>query len=166
MRGVRGRCGEAWHSLLRRDAARTFPLTHWPRFRRGRSVNYHGIEFGGAAFRVPDRQVCASIYDDTKQVKRIQVWKIVSPFRVRANCPRLLINNEKVGMQDRLSRFLGLRQGLVFDSRSTHSGRDVAWLGDCDTGCQLLADKLGWGVKLAYFFILIARAFILYVSVN
>lgn len=53
-------------------------------------------------------------------------------------------------MQDRLSRFLGLRQGLVFDSRSAHSGRDIAWLGDCDTGCQLLADKLGWGVKLAH----------------
>ncbi|XP_032684679.1 NAD-dependent protein deacetylase sirtuin-2 isoform X2 [Odontomachus brunneus] len=78
---------------------------------------------------------------------------VVQPFaslidRVRPNCPRLLINNEKVGMQDRLSRFLGLRQGLVFDSRSTHSGRDIAWLGDCDTGCQLLADKLGWGDEL------------------
>lgn len=46
-------------------------------------------------------------------------------------------------MQDRLSRLLGLRQGLIFDSRT---GRDVAWLGDCDTGCQLLAEKLGWGV--------------------
>lgn len=55
-------------------------------------------------------------------------------------------------MQDRLSRFLGLRQGLVFDSKSTHSGRDVAWLGDCDTGCLLLANKLGWGVKLTYFY--------------
>lgn len=72
----------------------------------------------------------------------------ILPFlRVRTTCPRLLINNEKVGMQDRLSRFLGLRQGLVFDSKSTHGGRDVAWLGDCDTGCQLLADKLDWGVK-------------------
>ncbi|XP_011871958.1 PREDICTED: NAD-dependent protein deacetylase sirtuin-2 isoform X2 [Vollenhovia emeryi] len=78
---------------------------------------------------------------------------VVQPFasivdRVRASCPRLLINNEKVGMQDRLSRFLGLRQGLVFDNKSTHGGRDVAWLGDCDTGCQLLADKLGWGDEL------------------
>lgn len=68
--------------------------------------------------------------------------------RVRNTCPRLLINNEKVGTQDRLSRFLGLRQGLVFDVKSAHGGRDVAWLGDCDTGCQLLADKLGWGVNI------------------
>lgn len=52
-------------------------------------------------------------------------------------------------MQDRLSRFLGLRQGLMFD---TQGGRDVAWLGDCDTGCQLLADKLGWGVKFLYLY--------------
>lgn len=49
-------------------------------------------------------------------------------------------------MQDRLSRLLGLRHGLIFDTRSSHGGRDVAWLGDCDTGCQLLAEKLGWGV--------------------
>ncbi|KAL6266997.1 hypothetical protein P5V15_000078 [Pogonomyrmex californicus] len=78
---------------------------------------------------------------------------VVQPFaslvdRVRATCPRLLINNEKVGMQDRISRFLGLRQGLVFDAKNAHGGRDVAWLGDCDTGCQLLADKLGWGDEL------------------
>ncbi|XP_018405777.1 PREDICTED: NAD-dependent protein deacetylase sirtuin-2 isoform X1 [Cyphomyrmex costatus] len=78
---------------------------------------------------------------------------VVQPFaslidRVRNTCPRLLINNEKVGIQDRLSRFLGLRQGLVFDAKSAHGGRDVAWLGDCDTGCQLLADKLGWGEEL------------------
>lgn len=62
-------------------------------------------------------------------------------------------------MQDRLSRFLGLRQGLVFDSKSAHAGRDVAWLGDCDSGCQLLADKLGWGVKIAYFFIFYLLSF-------
>ncbi|XP_070162914.1 NAD-dependent protein deacetylase sirtuin-2 isoform X2 [Polyergus mexicanus] len=78
---------------------------------------------------------------------------VVQPFaslidRVRATCPRLLINNEKVGMQDRLSRFLGLRQGLMFDTKNTQGGRDIAWLGDCNTGCQLLADKLGWGDEL------------------
>ncbi|XP_053979362.1 NAD-dependent protein deacetylase sirtuin-2 isoform X1 [Hylaeus volcanicus] len=78
---------------------------------------------------------------------------VVQPFaslvdRVRPNCPRLLINKEKVGMQDRLSRLLGLRHGLVFDTRSSHGGRDVAWLGECDTGCQLLAEKLGWGDEL------------------
>ncbi|KAK9298425.1 hypothetical protein QLX08_008220 [Tetragonisca angustula] len=78
---------------------------------------------------------------------------VVQPFaslvdRVRPNCPRLLINKEKVGMQDRLSRLLGLRHGLIFDTRSSHGGRDVAWLGDCDTGCQLLAEKLGWDDEL------------------
>jgi NAD-dependent deacetylase sirtuin 2 len=74
---------------------------------------------------------------------------------VRTTCPRLLINNEKVGMQDRLSRFLGFKQGLVFDAKSTYGGRDVAWLGNCDSGCQLLADKLGWGVRFAYIYLLI-----------
>ncbi|KAL2717356.1 NAD-dependent protein deacetylase sirtuin-2 isoform X1 [Vespula squamosa] len=78
---------------------------------------------------------------------------VVQPFaslidRVRFCCPRLLINKEKTGMQDRLSRFLGLREGLIFDSKNPNSGRDVAWLGDCDTGCQLLADKLDWGEEL------------------
>ncbi|XP_076281455.1 sirtuin 2 isoform X1 [Lasioglossum baleicum] len=78
---------------------------------------------------------------------------VVQPFaslvdRVRSTCPRLLINKEKVGMQDRLSRFLGLRQGFVFDTKDSHCGRDVAWLGDCDTGCRMLAEKLGWGDEL------------------
>lgn len=66
--------------------------------------------------------------------------------RVRPNCPRLLINKEKVGTQDRLSRLLGLRQGLIFDTKGSHGGRDVAWLGNCDTGSELLAEKMGWGV--------------------
>ncbi|XP_078039377.1 sirtuin 2 isoform X2 [Augochlora pura] len=78
---------------------------------------------------------------------------VVHPFaslvdRVRPNCPRLLINKEKVGMQDRLSRFLGLRQGFVFNTKDSSGGRDVAWLGDCDTGCRILAEKLGWGDEL------------------
>lgn len=72
----------------------------------------------------------------------ITVKKII--FRVKSGCPRLLINKEKVGMQDRLSRFLGLHSGLNFDS---DINRDVALLGDCDHGCQLLAEKLGWGVS-------------------
>lgn len=33
----------------------------------------------------------------------------------------------------------------MFDTHS-NGARDVAWLGECDIGCQLLADKLGWGV--------------------
>ncbi|XP_031847836.1 sirtuin 2 isoform X2 [Nomia melanderi] len=78
---------------------------------------------------------------------------VVQPFaslvdRVRPNCPRLLINKEKVGTQDRLSRLLGLRQGLMFDTKGSHGGRDVAWLGDCDTGSELLAEKMGWGDEL------------------
>ncbi|XP_051176303.1 NAD-dependent protein deacetylase sirtuin-2 isoform X1 [Leptopilina boulardi] len=75
---------------------------------------------------------------------------VVQPFaslvdRVKSKCPRLLINKEKVGMADRLTRLLGLRQGLDFDSKSR---RDIAWLGDCDKGCQEFADKLGWGEEL------------------
>jgi hypothetical protein len=26
----------------------------------------------------------------------------------------------------------------------------VAWLGDCDEGCEMLADKLGWGVSCTH----------------
>lgn len=40
---------------------------------------------------------------------------------------------------------LGVGGGLNFDSKD--NTRDVLWLGDCDEGCQLLADKLGWGVR-------------------
>ncbi|XP_014218528.1 NAD-dependent protein deacetylase sirtuin-2 isoform X2 [Copidosoma floridanum] len=75
---------------------------------------------------------------------------LVQPFaslvdRVKGSCPRLLINKEKVGMADRLSRFLGINSGMNFDSPNA---RDVAWLGDCDAGCQLLAGKLGWKEEL------------------
>lgn len=78
---------------------------------------------------------------------------MVQPFaslidNVRSNCPRLLINKEKVGVQDRVSRIMGLKEGFSFDTRNSQGGRDVAWLGDCDAGCQLLADKLGWGDSL------------------
>lgn len=51
-------------------------------------------------------------------------------------------------MQDRVMKFLGLKQGLMFDPADGTAGRDVAWLGDCDAGCQALAEKLGWGVSL------------------
>lgn len=66
---------------------------------------------------------------------------------MRLDCPRVLINKEKAGMRDRIAQFLGLKQGMIFDPKSTLAGRDVAWLGHCDEGCQLLADKLGWGVS-------------------
>lgn len=39
----------------------------------------------------------------------------------------------------------GMGGGLEFDSKE--NTRDVIWLGDCDDGCQLLADKLGFGVS-------------------
>nr|CAD7395678.1 unnamed protein product [Timema poppensis] len=64
---------------------------------------------------------------------------------VKDTCPRLLINREKAGQRDRLMRLVGMSSGLDFDS--DNNVRDVAWLGDCDEGCQLLADKLGWGVS-------------------
>lgn len=59
------------------------------------------------------------------------------------NCPRLLINRELVGQND-LLRALGLSTESDFDP--TNGTRDVFWEGMCDDGCQLLADKLGWGV--------------------
>lgn len=40
---------------------------------------------------------------------------------------------------------LGMGSGMDFDSDDNF--RDVAWLGDCDEGCQMLSDKLGWGVS-------------------
>ncbi|KAK3924679.1 NAD-dependent protein deacetylase sirtuin-2 [Frankliniella fusca] len=75
---------------------------------------------------------------------------VVQPFaslvdKVRDNCPRLLINREKAGEGDRLMALLGMGGGMDFSDKST---RDVAWLGDCDDGCQLMADKLGWGDEL------------------
>ena len=66
--------------------------------------------------------------------------------RVRDDCPRLLINRELVGQND-LLRSLGLSNGLDFDPE--HGSRDVFWEGMCDDGCQLLADKLGWGVSFS-----------------
>ncbi|CAH1126649.1 unnamed protein product [Ceutorhynchus assimilis] len=60
--------------------------------------------------------------------------------------PRLLINNEKVGRASGLKSMMGLSGGLEYDKKG--NTRDVAWIGDCDDGCQLLADKLGWGDEL------------------
>lgn len=44
---------------------------------------------------------------------------------------------------------IGLRDGLNFDGKD--NTRDVAWLGDCDDGCLLLADKLKWGVCICHY---------------
>jgi NAD-dependent deacetylase sirtuin 2 len=65
--------------------------------------------------------------------------------RVTKKCPRLLINRDKAGQRDRLMTLLRIGSGMDFDSENNF--RDVAWLGDCDEGCQMLADKLGWGVS-------------------
>ncbi|XP_023954883.1 NAD-dependent protein deacetylase sirtuin-2 [Bicyclus anynana] len=61
-------------------------------------------------------------------------------------CPRLLINREKAGMRSPLMKLWGLGGGgLQLEEGSV---RDVAWLGDCDDGCLVVADKLGWGDEL------------------
>ncbi|RVE47277.1 hypothetical protein evm_008074 [Chilo suppressalis] len=60
-------------------------------------------------------------------------------------CPRLLINRERAGVRSPMLRLWGLGGGLQFDEDSI---RDVARLGDCDDGCQDLADRLGWGDEL------------------
>ncbi|KAJ8713878.1 hypothetical protein PYW08_007498 [Mythimna loreyi] len=61
-------------------------------------------------------------------------------------CPRLLINREKAGMRSPLLRLWGVMSGgLQLDEEAV---RDVARLGDCDDGCQDLADRLGWGDEL------------------
>ncbi|XP_066599500.1 NAD-dependent protein deacetylase sirtuin-2 isoform X2 [Prorops nasuta] len=72
---------------------------------------------------------------------------------VKPTCPRLLINKELVGMRDDLSRVLGIKEGFVFKPKNAKEARDVAWLGDCDTGCKLMADKLGWGEELEELFV-------------
>lgn len=66
-------------------------------------------------------------------------------FRVPETCPRLLINREKVGHRSGAMAMLGLAGGMDFDGK--RNTRDVAWLGDCDEGCMLLAEKLGWDVS-------------------
>ncbi|XP_044744489.1 NAD-dependent protein deacetylase sirtuin-2-like isoform X1 [Coccinella septempunctata] len=75
----------------------------------------------------------------------------VQPFaslvdRVQRDCPRLLINRERAGQRSGLMALMGVRGGLDFENEKTK--RDVFWLGDCDDGCQLLAEKLGWGAEL------------------
>ena len=63
------------------------------------------------------------------------------PARVGEACPRLLINMEKAG-----TGFGMFGEGLRFDSPA--NTRDVALLGDCDSGCRSLAEKLGWAQEL------------------
>ncbi|KAK4019189.1 NAD-dependent protein deacetylase sirtuin-2 [Daphnia magna] len=72
---------------------------------------------------------------------------VVQPFsslvdRVPPRCPRLLINHEEAGNEDPVMVVLGFSCGLQFHGADNF--RDVAWLGDCDEGCYLFAEKLGW----------------------
>ncbi|ERL95803.1 hypothetical protein D910_01477 [Dendroctonus ponderosae] len=60
--------------------------------------------------------------------------------------PRLLINREKAGHRTGAMALSDIPGGLEFDRKG--NTRDVAWLGDCNDGCQLLADRLGWGEEL------------------
>uniref|UniRef100_A0A6B0VB07 Putative sirtuin 5 n=1 Tax=Ixodes ricinus TaxID=34613 RepID=A0A6B0VB07_IXORI len=71
----------------------------------------------------------------------------VQPFaglvdKVHNSIPRLLINLEKCGQGNLMSKILGLGCGLDFDSEANY--RDVALLGTCDSGCRLVVDRLGW----------------------
>ncbi len=78
----------------------------------------------------------------------------VEPFAslvdlVPSECPRLLINLEEVGNKSSVWAFLGFSSGLGFHRADNF--RDVAWLGDCDEGCLLMAGKLGWKVRIDLF---------------
>uniref|UniRef100_A0A6M2CSK6 Putative sirtuin 5 n=2 Tax=Rhipicephalus microplus TaxID=6941 RepID=A0A6M2CSK6_RHIMP len=71
----------------------------------------------------------------------------VQPFaglvdKVHNSIPRLLINLEKCGQDNLVSKILGLGCGLDFDSEANF--RDVALIGTCDNGCREMADRLGW----------------------
>jgi len=77
---------------------------------------------------------------------------VVQPFsslvdRVPPKCPRLLINLEEAGNEENpVMVVLGFSCGLQFHGADNF--RDVAWLGSCDDGCLLLAEKLGWKSEL------------------
>jgi len=80
---------------------------------------------------------------------------VVQPFsslvdRAPPKCPRLLINLEEAGSDpDPVMVVLGFSCGLQFHGPDNF--RDVAWIGNCDDGCKLLADKLGWKVVFRSF---------------
>lgn len=75
----------------------------------------------------------------------------VHPFaslinRVRNTTPRLLINNEVVGLCDPQMALFGQRDGFRFDMENNY--RDVSFIGDCQEGILQLADLLGWKEEL------------------
>jgi NAD-dependent deacetylase sirtuin 2 len=78
---------------------------------------------------------------------------VVYPFasladRVREDCPRLLINREKV--HEKKSDFFSLMMGggSGFDFSEETGYRDVFYAGDCDHGVVELAKLLGWEDEL------------------
>ena len=85
----------------------------------------------------------------------------VQPFaslvdRVPSKCPRLLINLEEVSNENPVWTFLGFSSGLRFHQADNF--RDVAWLGNCDKGCLLMAQKLGWKVRIYLFYLPFLRS--------
>lgn len=75
---------------------------------------------------------------------------VVQPFaslidRVPADCPRLLINRERVGEADPSLRSMGYDKGFNFGG---DGARDVHFEGDCDDGVWALAEALGWEAEL------------------
>uniref|UniRef100_A0A1L8DXE4 NAD-dependent protein deacetylase n=1 Tax=Nyssomyia neivai TaxID=330878 RepID=A0A1L8DXE4_9DIPT len=69
------------------------------------------------------------------------------PDRVNDTCVRLLVNRELVGNRDSIWSLFTRSSGKM-EFGLPESRRDVAWLGDCDDGVQVIADKLGIGDEL------------------
>lgn len=71
---------------------------------------------------------------------------VVHPFAsliddVHADCPRLLVNREVVGVVPAEMHELGYNSGLWFGDGNR---RDAKFIGDCDDGVVELARLLGW----------------------
>jgi len=113
-----------------------------------RFIDNHGFFADSATVRLAERKVIAQFfYTITKRCVKLDMYNYAYPFcRVRDDCIRLLINRELVGQNDEHSEMFS--QWTENDFNLTHSTRDVFWEGMCDDGCQLLADKLGWGVSI------------------
>ncbi|GAB0087531.1 NAD-dependent protein deacetylase [Sergentomyia squamirostris] len=69
------------------------------------------------------------------------------PERVNDTCVRLLVNRELVGNRESIWNLFSRGAGRM-EFGMVESRRDVAWLGDCDVGVQLMADSLGFGDEL------------------
>lgn len=102
-----------------------------------RLVNYSRILFGGAS-------ICRTYRFVSLILISLRQFGLGFIFRAPPLVPRLLINREKVGQRTGIMAMMGVSGGLEFDRKG--NTRDVAWLGDCDEGCSLLAELLGWGV--------------------